>query len=80
MFLAGIPVPDHLVLELARRVDDALLANRLTVFYRRQTDVLPLKISERETIIRALDDPPPGLENLRAVLLQEYTWRQREGL
>ena len=42
--------------------------------------MLALDIPERETIIRALDDPPAGLEELRAVLLQEHTWRQREGL
>ena len=33
------------------------------------TKVLALTIPERETIIRALDDPPPGLEELRGVLL-----------
>jgi hypothetical protein len=27
-----------------------------------------------------LDDPPSGLEELRAVLLQEHVWRQRDGL
>jgi hypothetical protein len=35
---------------------------------------------ERETILLALDEPPSGLEELRAVLLQEHVWRQREGL
>jgi hypothetical protein len=35
-------------------------------------------IPERETIIRALNDPPPGLEELRAVLLRER--RVRDGL
>ena len=44
------------------------------------TKVLALTIPERETIIRALDDPPPGLEELRGVLLREHVWRQREGL
>jgi hypothetical protein len=32
------------------------------------------------TIIRALDDPPSGLEELRGVLLREHVWRQHEGL
>ena len=36
------------------------------------TKVLALTIPERETIIRALDDAPPGLEELRAVLLREH--------
>ena len=39
-----------------------------------------LDIPEQVTIIRALEDPPAGLEELRAVLLQEHTWRTREGL
>jgi hypothetical protein len=42
--------------------------------------VLALTIPERETIIRALDDPPPGLEELRAVLIREHVWRVRDGL
>ncbi len=44
------------------------------------TKVLALTIPERETIIRALDDAPDGLEELRAVLLQEHVGRKREGL
>ena len=42
--------------------------------------LLTLKITERETILLALDDPPSGLEELRGVLLQEREWRVREGL
>ena len=42
--------------------------------------MLALTIPERETIIRALDDPPPGLEELRAVLLREHVDRVRDGL
>jgi hypothetical protein len=42
--------------------------------------VLALTIPERETIIRALDDLPAGLEELRGVLLREHVWRRREGL
>ena len=37
--------------------------------------VLALTIPERETIIRALEDAPSGLETLRAVLLQEHSRR-----
>ena len=44
------------------------------------TKVLALTIPEREAIIRALEDPPPGLEQLRAVLLREHVWRRAEGL
>ena len=41
------------------------------------TKVLALTIPERETIIRALEDAPPGLEELRAVLLREHVGRVR---
>jgi hypothetical protein len=80
MFLAGIPIRDELVLELARLVDDPSLAERLEDDYGRMTRVLALTIPEREMLIRALDDPPAGLEELRAVLLREHVARVRDGL
>jgi len=42
--------------------------------------VLALSIDDRERILRALDDPPDGLAELRAVVLREHEWRVREGL
>jgi hypothetical protein len=75
MLLAGIPVRAELILELARLVDDEELANKLERAYAREVKVLA-----PETIIQALDDPPVGLKELRAVLLQEHAWRQRQGL
>jgi len=51
--LAGIPVRDELLLELARLVDDDALADRLETAYSREVKVLALDIPERETIIRA---------------------------
>jgi hypothetical protein len=80
MYLAGIPVRDQAVLDLARLVDDPLLADRLEAAHRREARILALEISERETIIRALDDAPPDLAELRATLLQEHVWRRREGM
>jgi hypothetical protein len=80
MHLAGIPIRDDSVLELARLVDDPDLADRLETAYGSMTKVLALTILERETIIQALDDPPAGLEELRGVLLREHVWRKREGL
>ena len=77
MHLAGIPLRDELVLELARLVDDDDLGSRLETAYGRMTKVLALTIPERETINRALDDPPAGLEELRAVLLREHVGRVR---
>ena len=43
------------------------------------TKVLALTIPERETIIQALDDPPPGLEELRAVC-SGARWSGADGL
>jgi hypothetical protein len=78
--LAGVPLRDELLLELARLVDDDELGSRLETAYGRMTKVLALTIPKRETIIRALDDPLPGLEGLRAVLLREHVGRVRDGL
>ena len=75
--LAGIPVRDDLVLELARLVDDPDLEHRLEDAYGRDVRVLALTIPDRETILVALDDPPAGLEELRGVLLREHTARAR---
>jgi hypothetical protein len=80
MFLAGVPVPDRLVLELARLVDDEDLETKLRGAHGREIKVLALETDERETILTTLVDPPAGLEELRAVLLQEHVWRIREGL
>jgi hypothetical protein len=41
---------------------------------------LALTIDERAIILGALEDPTDGLAELRAVLLNEHQWRQREGL
>jgi hypothetical protein len=80
MYLAGLPVRDELVLELARLVDDPDLARRLEDAFGRMVKVFALTIRDRETIIRSLDDAPPVLEDLRAVLLREHVGRVRDGL
>ena len=80
LHLAGVPIRDGLVLELARIVDDDALGSRLETVYARMTKVLALTIPERKLIIRTLDDPPPGLEELCAVLLREHVGRVQDGL
>ena len=42
--------------------------------------LIALTIDERAIILASLEDPPEGLAELRAVLLNEFEWRQREGL
>ena len=57
--------------ELADRLEGALVDG---------VELLALTIDERAIILAALEDPPEGLAELRAVLLNEHEWRQREGL
>jgi hypothetical protein len=80
MFLAGLNVSGRLVLELARMVDDEELEMRLRSALGHNVKVLSLEIDELELILLALEDPPVGLEELRAVLLQEHVGRVRDGL
>ena len=83
MQLAGTPVADRDVLELARLAREVgfnYLAEKLETAYDRETRVLGLSIDEREMIIRSLDDPPESLAELRGVLVREHEWRVREGL
>ena len=56
------------------------LANRIGQAIDGNWSELPLHPDDRAVLLAALEDPPAGLEELRAVLLQEFTWRQREGL
>jgi hypothetical protein len=39
-----------------------------------------LTITDREAILRVLEDCPAGLAELRGVLLKEHEWRIGEGL
>ena len=78
MYLAGLPTPGTDVLELARLIDDRALAERLETAYGNGASILALEIQERESIVRALDDPPTkALAERRAVLLQEHVARVR---
>jgi len=81
--LAGVPVARPLVLDLTDRLslvgaDDT--ATLLLVAYARGQRIVGLSITDRETLLAVLYGPPAGLETLRAVLLQEHTWRRAEGL
>jgi hypothetical protein len=83
MMLAGLPVRDQDVLELATLLraagfDDG--AERLEDAHHLDTKVLALTVPEREVILRSLEDAPSGLAELCKVLLQEHSWRKRVGL
>lgn len=79
IMLAGIPVARDHVRWLADTVDEPT-STRLHRALGYGTRRLALEIMEREQILRALDEPPEGLTELRAVLLQERVGRKRSGL
>ena len=83
MWLAGLPVAYRAVLELTRRLREIELvatAERLERAHDREAKIVALDVDDREAILRVLEDCPNELEELRATLLQEHVWRQREGL
>ena len=77
MWLAGIPVADKDVLHLA-----ASLRRSRARRHRRtaRTRLRRARVSDREAILRVLEDCSEELVELRATLLQEHVWRRREGL
>ncbi len=79
MQLAGVPVHNELVEVLASLVDEPT-ATLLLAALARKTAIVALTIEDRERILRALEDPPEGLAELRGVLLREHEWHVREGL
>jgi hypothetical protein len=71
VFVAGVPVQNSLVLELATLVRDAHLVEKLERGVTRDLIVIGLTEDERPVVLRALADPPPGLEELRETLLSD---------
>ena len=83
MMLADLPRPRDAVEELAglvRATDADDLADRLERALADEVKLLALTIDERAIILASREDLPDGLAELRAVLLYEHEWRQREGL
>jgi hypothetical protein len=83
VFRSGISVPDRDVLDLARRLRAAGFdteADRLEDAHRREIVILGLEITEREAILRVLEDCPPSFTELRATILRDVTWFRRQGL
>ena len=75
VFLAGVPIPSSLVLELATLVRDPALADKLERSVNRDLIVIGLDDDERTSVLKALGDPPPGLEDVRETLLAEQARR-----
>ena len=83
MYVAGVRIRDEDVLDLARLLYDAGFddtAEAIVVALEAEEEIVGLSIQDREAILRTLDDPPEGLNQLRGVLLTEHEWRVREGL
>ena len=79
LIVAGIPLTAELVRTLADLVDEPA-ASTLRAGLEADRIAVALTIAEREQILRALEDCPDGLSELRGVLLDEHEWRVREGL
>jgi hypothetical protein len=83
MRLAGLDITDECALELVRRLRRAELTHQADTIegalVAEQPDVA-LTIPDRVAVLTVLDDPPKGLEELRAVLLSEQKWRRSEGM
>lgn len=81
--LAGLPVPDDAVeglAKLVRVVGANDLADRLDRAVIDGVKLIALTLGERGVLLASLEDPPPELTELRAVLLNEHQWRRGEGL
>ena len=77
--LAGVAVNRDLVQHIAAHVDEPT-ASKLERALANETRILALEIEDRELILRALEDCPDGLTELRATVLQEHVGRKRDGL
>ena len=83
MWLAGIPVRDTAVVELIDRLraeEFDTHADHLQRTLDRGARIVALDAADRHAILRVLADAPDELLELRATLVQEVAWRQREGL
>jgi hypothetical protein len=63
------------VLELATLVRDPELADKLERGVKRDLIVIGLNDDERTSVLKALADPPPGLEVVRETLLADQSRR-----
>jgi hypothetical protein len=75
MFLAGVQVPDAVLLELARRLRDAQFADtadKLERAWSEEDKQVALETDDREALLSVLVAGPDELTELESVLLQEH--------
>ena len=74
MIINGVTVDDSLVPELARAIRNPNLAHKLQSAHRFRTELINLSHTERTLVLAALEGSP-GLEELRAQLVDHPAWR-----
>jgi hypothetical protein len=83
MLLAGVKLSTRDAQKLAAMLTAAGLvttADTLARAWGEGDRVVALSFAERDEILSVLGDPPAGLCELRAVLVEQLVWRRREGL
>ena len=75
MFLAGVPVHSSLVAELAQLVKEPALTNKLELGVKQDAIAIRLDQDERAIVLKALGNPPRGLEDVRDTLLAQQVRR-----
>ena len=75
MLVNGATVDDDLVLELAGAVRDRALSHKLQAACRFGAAVVNLSSTERSLVLAALDGSTPGLDRIRAQLVEHAAWR-----
>ena len=78
MFLAGVPVSNANVLVLATLLKDDELVSKLENAVKRDLIVITLDVDEQAAALKALSNPPEGLEAVREKLVAEHAWRDRQ--
>jgi hypothetical protein len=69
VLLGGVWFEDGVVLRLAEALRHRALSHKLRMACTLRSPVLNPTVAERHTILAVLDDPPPGLERLRKLIL-----------
>lgn len=75
VFLAGVPVHSSLVAELAQLVKEPALTKKLELGVKQDAIAIRLDQDERAIVLKALGNPPPGLEDVRDTLLAQQVRR-----